>query len=268
VISGLESANLKMVRAQHHIKHLDRCIRRYARADSHKIIGDPDAEGTVDVGSQPEPTISLLIGEIVYQFRSALDHLAFALVERNINNVIPFPKRWKRNCEFPLFLDIPNNGDPPIPYDLPVPREPFNKALPGISDAAFIFIESIQPYYRLGTASAMKSLTQLSRIDKHHHFHVVIPKMAVHWHHKLNNGTLMTHTRGGFEHGAKVPTTENPGIEQIVDMKRSFSPYITFDETALGAGYQTLEVQDILQFCLEQIQSVIIPAFDKFINNP
>src|SRR4029077_5489270 len=91
------------------------------------------------------PEIAILAGEIVYQARSALDHLAYELVKLNRTGGI-LPANWVKNCSFPMFFDIPNDlikrGDtnPPLPYNC------FESKLPNISQEAFDYIESLQPY--------------------------------------------------------------------------------------------------------------------------
>ena len=45
------------------------------------------------------------------------------------------------------------------------------------------------------------------------------------------------------------------------------STFVTFDESALGSGPDTLGVEEILETCLNMIQILIVPAFDKFLQN-
>jgi hypothetical protein len=47
-------------------------------------------------------------------------------------------------------------------------------------------------------------------------------------------------------------------------VKRSIAAYVTFDEPTVGEASR-LNVEDVLQVCLEQVETVIIPAFDQFL---
>jgi hypothetical protein len=49
-----------------------------------------------------------------------------------------------------------------------------------------------------------------------------------------------------------------------VNMQRSFTPYITFDET-VGDGPSTLTTESLLETCLKEFETVIIPTFEKLI---
>jgi hypothetical protein len=267
VISGLESARLKLIRASKHLHALERRIGAYARTDSHRLIVDPNGKETVHIGNQPSPEIAILAGEVVYQLRSALDHLAFDLVKVSANaKGIILPVGWEKRCEFPLLLTIPTKGNPPVPCKT-LPRDWFNKILPGISTAAFTIIESLQPYHRVGTANVLRLLTDLSNIDKHRYLHVTVAKVAVYRHYQLRDGTILDSGRGGFEHGAQIEPPDQ-SIYGVVDVKTRLLPYVTFDEPAVGDGVATLEVESVLKICLQQITDFVIPAFDKLINNP
>jgi hypothetical protein len=265
VISGIESARLKLIRATKHLHALEHRIATYAGKGSHRLIADANGKETVHIGDQPPPDVAILVGEIVYQLRSALDHLAFDLVKVNAQGII-LPKGWEKRCEFPLCISNPTKGNPPVPCT-PLPRDRFDKTLPGISDAAFTVIESLQPYRRLGVANALRLLADLSNIDKHRHLHVTVAKVAVYRHYQLPDGSILDSGRGGFEHGAYVDPPDST-IYGVVEVKTRLLPYVTFDEPAVGDGVATLEVENVLEVCLRAIADFIVPAFDNLINEP
>jgi hypothetical protein len=267
MISGLQSAHLKICRATEHFHALHQAVRAYAGTDMHKLVLQADGKETLNISIEPPPQIAVRVGEIVYQLRSALDHLAFNLVQLNPTNVA-LPKDWMRECAFPLFLKVPTYGKPPVPYVLPVPYKPFEKKLPGISSAAYVFIESVQPYHRRGTANVLRLLKDLSNVDKHHHLNVTIARVAISRHYKLNGGGTLDLTRGGFKHGAQIEPEHPSEIGGIVDVKTSSLPYVTFAERTVGDGVATLEVENVLEVCLQQMKEVIIPKFTQLLKNP
>jgi integrase len=161
LVSGLESAKLKIARAAVHLGEINHLIAEAAR-NAYEIVKNDAGEEAVRflVGSPRD--VLVIVGEIVYQLRSALDHLAFNLVQSNPTG-IPLPKNWERDCTFPLLLSIPTQGSPPVSYSLPVPYEVFEESLPNISKAAYEFIESVQPYRTgPGVHNVLRIIAQLS----------------------------------------------------------------------------------------------------------
>jgi hypothetical protein len=267
MMTGLESAKLKIVRATEHLSGINRLVADItSRTDSYEIIKDANGKETINFLVDPPPDITILAGEIVYQLRSAIDHLAFDLVKLNLGP-IALPTDWDKRCNFPLWFTIPNeqikcgHTNPPLPYNC------FTKTLPGISKTAFAFIESVQPYHSgAGTHNVIRLIAQLSNVDKHRHLNVTLPRAAVRQCVKSANGMESLSVAGGLKQGAEI---QYPIIapDEAVDVKRSLSTYVTFDEPTVGTGPDTLEVQHILQVCLEQIETVL-PAFTQLLKNP
>lgn len=264
-VSGIESAKLKLARIAIHLNEINQLIRALVK-DRYTYEIEVDSDGKVKlkflVGAPAD--IQVIVGEVVYQFKSALDHLAFQLVSSNPGG-IKLPKDWERDCQFPLCLNIPTHGNPAIPYPIPVPYEFFEKKLPGISKAAYAFIESVQPYHSgPGIHNILCIVGKLANIDKHRHLHVLLPRVAVHYDVVYSNGFMGSATTGGLKHGAEIPLFDEIDGNPTVQMNRSFTPYITFDET-IGIGPDTLETENFLEVCLQQFETVIIPTFEKLI---
>jgi len=270
-IAGIESAKLKLARVAVHLDEIRHLISESTRkTDAYEIIKDANGKETVNFLLGPPQDLFVIVGEIVYQFRSALDHLAFQLIESN-QAQIALPGDWERHCKFPLMLNVPATGNPPVPFILPVPQSVFEKTLPGMSKTAYAFIESVQPYHRgPGIHNVLRIIGQLANIDRHKHFHVMIPRLAVHSYVAYSGGITGTHTVGGLKHGAEVPLFPAfPNIQEgtAVNVYRTFSPYVTFDAETIGVGPDTLESENVLEVCLQQFESVIIPTFDKLLQN-
>jgi hypothetical protein len=266
VISGIESTKLKLLRAKEHIKAIQRISADYGGREPSTITREPDGTEKLGFVEQPPRDIALLAGEVIYQIRSALDHLTFDLVKLNSCN-ITLPKGWEKRCEFPLLVDIPTKGNPPVPFDLPLPHSCFQKNLPGISIAAYTFIESLQPYYRRNGASQLRLLAQLSNIDKHRHLHIVNPQAYVREIAVSYEGFDLLSVRR-TQNGAEIQPAYTPEmLTGAVQVQRGFLPFVSFDESALGKGAATLPVDHILELCLDVADRTIVPAFEKFIQN-
>lgn len=260
MISGIASAKLKLVRAAEHIKAISPYISSYIAGVLYEVVSGPKGKDTVHVRQVPPPEIGLIAGEVIYHIRSALDYLAFDLVKVNTAGSV-LPVDWEQNCCFPLWLRAPKKT--PV-YNC------FKHILPGINRTAFTFIESVQPYHRgkIGgddVPRVLWFLAQLSNIDKHRHLNITpvqigeMQEIDLQW----GGGEMRYQTlRSGAEIESTAAIMRRP---HAVNVNRSFSSYVTFDETALGPDESIFAVQMILEFCLNAVEGVILPAFEKFI---
>ena len=139
----MESARLKLIRAAEGIQVVHDKIAAYSSEHPYEIITESDGTEKLNVFREPPPEISVLGGEVIYQIRSALDHLAFDLIKMNPSGVT-LPNRWFDRCEFPLWTRLPANRVPPLL------KSDFASVLPGITDEPFALIESLQPYNNRG----------------------------------------------------------------------------------------------------------------------
>jgi hypothetical protein len=258
MITGLDSAVAKVIRAQKHLDEINRIIVDVtSKAGAYEIITDANGKETVNFLIEPPLDVAILAGEIIYQLRSAIDHLAFELVKLNPGGII-LPPKWQEHALFPLWLTAPRSTT----YNC------FNSVLPGITIGAFTFIEGLQPYHSgPGHHNVMAIIAKLSNIDKHRYLNAILPRVAVRQDFHSSRGLHSTTVVGGLKQGAEVPSmTHNRGeSDPMVDMKRSFLPYVTFEELAIGAGPASLESQHVLEVCVESIKSIVIPAFIQFL---
>ena len=249
--TGLESANLKVVRAAEHLAAIRFHVASYAVSKPHEIITQPDGKQKGEFTVPVPDTISVIAGEIIYQLRSALDHLVFDLVKLNPKG-IPLHNAWFEQCDFPLLTKVPTEGKPPVPRQLPLPCNYWAKKLPGISTEAFTFIEQAQPFYnRKDDGKGLRYLAELSKIDKHRHLHVVAPRLS------YNQRITIGRPFSGVDDGT-----------ELVKVEGSHVAYVSFDEDALkGVGW-SVPIEDILQTCLSALKLIVIPAFTEFLKSP
>jgi len=260
VISGLESAELKLVRAAEHIDAVNDAVWEYLRTEPGGISLEPHGKPQLHFTKPPDSDISVFAGEALYQMRSALDHLAFDLVKHNASG-IQLPSGWEKRCEFPLLTEVPTKGNPPVPHNLPLPYNYFINTLPGISQASFTFIESLQPYNGGDGPAQLRTLAILSNIDKHRYLHPTKGEAQVRFDAVVNgyHSTAIIRKEDGAEIEAPFP--------EGVKMTGGFSPFVTLDESALGNHPTRLPAHDMLKFCLDGIERLVIPAFREFLKN-
>ena len=264
----VKAARLKLTRASKHLKAIKRYIADYSSGRPFEVISG-QTEGKkitkVKIRKAPPPEISILSGEMIYQMRSALDHLAFGLVERNTTGKL-LPLGWEERCEFPLRATIPKINK--VPCKLPAPYSVFSHCLPEISKTAFEFIEHLQPYYRVGKLNnTLGFLATLSNIDKHRYLNVVGVRISRRQTIRYASG-LSLEGFDTFDHGAKFQTETRSKPDRAVYVNRRFGVAVHFDELALSGGAVGLPVDYILHLMLEQIRTVVFPAFNKFITEP
>jgi hypothetical protein len=263
MISGIASAKAKLARAAKHLRAVRRLVAIYSASRPHKIVAKAKGKKRLNIPRPPPREISLLIGEMVYQMRSALDHLAFDLVKRNQTGAA-LPPDWERECQFPIWtMPLKSGQTPPLPYNA------FERTLPGISKQAFAFIESVQPYYDVGAVNnSLRFLAHLSNIDKHRHLNLVRPRTR-----KFESFRFASGWRGSgheaLDRGAQIsPLTGWDDLDRLVYVSRRYRTFVAFNERSHLGDATTLPVDFLLKTILEQINLSIVPEFRKLIQNP
>jgi hypothetical protein len=252
MLSHIDSAKLKLLRAAEHIEEIKNRVATYAASEPHEIIMESDSKATMKIRFPPHD-IAIPIGEALYQMRSALDYLAFGLVKMsNLNTDIAWDK-----VAFPLKLNLPKSvWAAPVPFG----HESFSQILPGIAIGPFTFIESLQPYYPFSEPSTwLGFLAQLSNIDKHRRLNLLRTRVR-HTEIRRDSASLRT-----LDDGAKVESSfplNHPNV--TVDVDRRFTAFITFNEREALGEADGLNIEDILQSCLDTINLIVVPAFEKF----
>jgi hypothetical protein len=107
---------------------------------------------------EPPPKLSLRIGECVYAYRSALDHLAYRLAVAHSGD--PLPHKIEETSMFPIAESGPKFRGKGF-------------RIAGMSPRARKLVEQMQPYHRhtLPEAWALLALDQLNNVDKHRDLH-------------------------------------------------------------------------------------------------
>jgi len=181
VAHALNGCRLKLERAVAHIETLNKAIQRFRETQSHELVRDFDAETGEDVwwidGIYDDPPVawSPLVGDILHNLHSALDHLAWQLaIRKNFGHDLPSEYR----ATFPIFKN----------------RSRFWRKRPdghwtGLSGAASLLrfpgdarslVLAVQPYKDGNRAPdhPLWALHQLSNEDKHKTIHVVQSAMV------------------------------------------------------------------------------------------
>src|SRR6185437_13593602 len=140
----IEGVAEKLIRAQEHLISLDEASTTFFDKKPYVLNGKHNRDGTQYVVTirftESIPTrISVLVGDVLYQLRSSLDHIAWALAEAGSGG--------SPDTEFPIilgrddFFATEEDGQPKRGSGL--------AKIAGITDTrARTFIEAVQPFYR------------------------------------------------------------------------------------------------------------------------
>jgi hypothetical protein len=237
----LQSSWAKFNRAIFHLRALNDELERFngREADSHRLTTEVDKETSSHYLRiqilRPFPTLwSLIVGDMIHNFRASLDYMMWSLVLANGN-------RPTRGTQFPIYKAEP----PSDPRDRS--RRNFERNVKGISPEARELIEKLQPYrgeHGQGP-HIFSALNALSNQDKHHFVvpsfgAVAIPKsgklsLDVDWERCRDIGSIygtQLHTGKPLQDGDKVTTSrvEITGPDPHVEIKGGLEIDVGFGE--------------------------------------
>ena len=159
---GAESVLFKLMRAQHHVRVLEEELAEWSQSKPFGFRSETSADRLQvtlhhRVDHEAPPTIGLLIGDAIQNYRIALDHLLF-----NIPRAPGTDRRWQRWSQFPITDDATSFAGAK------------NNTL-GMDFAAIKAIEGLQPYFggRDPVGHPIWYLRELSTLDNHRILHVV-----------------------------------------------------------------------------------------------
>lgn len=164
------SFELKLVRAEEHLDYLDSVLTEYSNERPYRVVEDVKNKTNrrhktwyAYVTEPPSPWLSVIFGEVVYNIRSALDHLAVALVPRKRRRKASFPIRdsdiWTTDPATGRYLSDDDDG-----------RNAFLTSVKGMPPEAIALIHELQPYKTHPSDPKFSPLALLSAFqnaDKH-----------------------------------------------------------------------------------------------------
>jgi hypothetical protein len=149
---GLVSARTKVERAKKHIEELQLVLKAFLDARPYKVGTKRDNEGRliyyVTSVDEPPSDLAAIVGDVLQNLRSALDHVAFRLVAVGVNGPI---KPWQ--TEYPV-------ADSAAEY--PALRD---RKVRGARQDAIDAIDATKPY--AGGNDALWRVHKLNNVDKH-----------------------------------------------------------------------------------------------------
>jgi hypothetical protein len=264
VPSALEGVRLKLVRAQKHLDEVKALIEKNTLGEC-VIVPEKDFEHRVTIlrvslSPKPDPEISAISGDALFDLRSALDHVVWQLVLANASNTPTVSNQFPITTSAKEFAEAIDR-----------------KRLRGVSPKAAALIESLQPY-QAGN-EPLGTLNTLHNIDKHRTLNVVTvvadnselvarygaePYMGL----SLGNEEL----KDGAAFGdIGLPFDLPPEFAQIykklpkMRISGKCSLFVAFDDPT-AEDLDDLRVDRTLQEILDFIRDSVVPPFAAFFN--
>lgn len=165
---------LKLRRAHTYLQELEVLASSLVQANHYSTSSERDPKDTAYLvlkarvdDISPEP-LSLVIGDVLHNLRSSLDHLAYALAAKFTN---PLPDDVAQDSQFPIVGDRNKKsveGQGPAMFKLQA------RHIRCIHPDAQAIIEWLQPYHRGQDYAThpLWRLAELSNIDKHRLVHL------------------------------------------------------------------------------------------------
>lgn len=165
---------LKMWRADKHFDALQDSIKEFLGSKPYEVVHDFQLEANhyavqVKVHQRPPNEWSPIIGDIVHNTRSSLDHLAWQLVKRNAEEPIP------GKTQFPIFSEDPFDRNAyPTTKKWKRAYDSWGRQTDGMHPRDIAFLKTLQPYYQRPedpNSHDLARLRELSNWDKHRELH-------------------------------------------------------------------------------------------------
>lgn len=154
----LAGVRAKLDRADAHLKSLQEEVATFLDSETYGVRHHFHPDGrhytlSVQIKREPPLLLSVLVGDLVHNLRSALDHLAWQLVLANGGTPT-------RATQFPIFTSDPASGDP---------LRKWTGSIEGMASPIGQAIRAIQPYHAGNRANlhSLAVLAALSNQDKH-----------------------------------------------------------------------------------------------------
>ncbi len=257
-----------MGRASYHFDALKRAMDQFVESESDSPIFDfesDDAQGVIKlrIVRPIPPDWGLVIGDCIFNFRAALDHLICEVVLANGGTDIT-------KTEFPIFLDPLVYGETSRKTGAPSRRSGLFK-IAGVPSLAETIIEGLQPYNRRAGPQdrhPLWLLHEISNEDKHRSIHIALASLqdgAVSASGNIDGITYIRALSGYIEDGAVIatypPWGERPP-EFKMKVKFEFATDIAFDPKGPGRG---LPVFDTLIEMAEFITAEVLPPLEALL---
>lgn len=245
--------NRKIARAKTHLQEFERLLASYETSKPIHVRAEIDPERGLHsyryVAADPPPELGLLVGEFLYQVRSALDHAIWLIACSRAESGEAVP-----GTEFPVFIEPADRRD--NGRNIPGFETTGRKKISGLSDYGQSVIEGMQPYRRGDAANGdpLWVLHQLRNLDTHR----VIQPVFGNLHMPRLNG--LVRVMGRFLNNGDVFAI----VPSALDPEVNFKPHLRFSVGFPIAGLAGERPPgDVLNEIHEYVRVEVMPQLDR-----
>lgn len=248
---------LKLQRAEKHVAEAEAMIAAYVSSHPYEVGKGMEGEDGRSVRflrftEQPDNMLAVVIGDVIHNLRSALNHLAAACTPR---------ENWDR-VQFPIF-----ERDPATIEELnwrKASLKAWNRQTSGMIPEAVAALQTLQPYYTgfdQKTWHGLSIVEELSNTDKHRELVITGSGLRNPMITKTVNGTALQPERavGNVNDGAKI-TTETFPREVAMQIKGTVLVVVSLGEHGGHA-----ELPSALHAVIRACRDSAIPTMTPFI---
>jgi hypothetical protein len=254
----MESVDAKLDRAREHFNTLDSELLAFTKGLKRNLIlktsTDQSETWLVYWVDDPYPPmrLSVLIGDCVFNTRSALDNLICGLVRRDN------PASRCEDTKFPIYID----------RDLYLRKR--DKALSGVPDDAKRAVDELQPWNRPGGSATLDPLFILNKLcnqDKHRAAHLTFgysrnTRFRIH---DATAGTVHSIQLAEPLYAGEPSTIAIPGMRGNLNgetrVQAVGSEVIAFRS---DGPWRDRAVRDVLSSCLDYVSERVVKRFRQF----
>jgi hypothetical protein len=249
---ALDGFREKLSRAEKHLGAIAEALQASRYGDLRVVAkDDPNPRFRAAVIRLPKPGLgpSVIIGDFLYNVRSALDHLVWQLILAN--GAVP----KERKNAFPISKTIERFREQLDSF----------KRLKGVSPQGVALIDGLQPYRSgepLCNLHPLWILSELAEIDKHRTLNLTTAIAdTVDFHAPW--GVHVNVVCAGMEDGATVLREPFDRIPDDMNVNFEGSVFVAFqDEPTL----RNRDVEVVLQEILDFVRQTVLPGFEPFFN--
>jgi hypothetical protein len=264
-VERLDGVREKLIRADEHLHSVVRAEAEYIVTEEFGISTRweahiPEKSGrsgtTWRANLKPPPPlrIAVLCGDFVHNLRSALDHVARALVLENGGTPSDDPSGPV--TQFPVVEDRLTRDDKIRSLEV----------VGGISPAAVHLLESVQPYQRVDdpTLHPLWILNHLWNVDKHRTLNVVgvnLGKVTI----SFSDGRNGYARAAPFEDGRLIfwVLDETPEVDHNATSTVEYAPSLALRDVAGGADKDPVPVVDLLRQLRDYVRYEVVAPFAR-----
>lgn len=250
-----EDARLKLKRARFHLKELETATARFARDSCRVGFSHPKTDDgwhitTVSIKSEPPAMFGVIAGEAAQQMRSALDHIAFQLVNAGRSREI--------GSYFPICVECKDYYGPRKGRRKPMRSE----GLPNVDDLFLAAIDRFQPFEARRNDPCNDPLALLAKFANRDKHRVVPPVWATRSLVRADAVALDPSFQGRIENVARPPGRVQDGDElhryriigEVTPVKRKSG---LFTEIAFGdRPYRVGDLERMNERVLDVIEAL------------